>query len=503
MVQKKAAKKKLTEADIKARVEAIPYWYHKIELPGVTTPGWAPLIPDQYGVPADLTGKRVLDVGGWDGYWSFEALKRGAREVVCIDDFSDTLGSLTEEQRPKWETFDLCREALGYSEKVCKRIEMSVYDITEENVGRFDVVFFFGTLYHLKYPMYGLDKLSAICDGRIYIEGAVCDAFSAYRGGFGRGYSDSIVAEFYPDDQYGQNKGNWWAPSLGCMAAMVKAAGFHNVQMWPLTESPTQISECRGFVCATKDAEDKAVRGQTVGKVNIISERQPGMKIGAAMSVPRLGFTDNFTSILKALTPLRIPLYKEQGAFWGQCLERCLEHWLDEGMDAVLTIDYDTLFTVDDVLELVRLMETDPDIDALVPLQQGRGINTPLLSMTHPSGKPVESCQPEMFASETTKISTGHFGLTLIRTKALLDMPHPWFHAQPDAEGRWGPTRTDSDVAFWRKMAKYDKRVCLANRVVIGHAAGDVIIWPSTDFSPLYQHAMEYRKTGKPEGVWK
>jgi tRNA (mo5U34)-methyltransferase len=45
----------------------------------------------------------VLDVGAWDGFWSFEALRRGARAVVAIDDFSDFLGQLDREERRAWE----------------------------------------------------------------------------------------------------------------------------------------------------------------------------------------------------------------------------------------------------------------------------------------------------------------------------------------------------------------------------------------------------------------
>ena len=126
-------------------VKKFPYWYHKITLPdGTITPGWAPIDADKYALPDNLAGKRILDIGAWDGYWTFEALKRGAREVVAIDDFSDNLGSLTDEQRPRWETFDFCRAAFGYSEDKCKRLEMSVYEISEEKLGRFDMVFLFG-----------------------------------------------------------------------------------------------------------------------------------------------------------------------------------------------------------------------------------------------------------------------------------------------------------------------------------------------------------------------
>src|SRR3954469_16733623 len=100
------------------RVTQHPFWYHRIELPGgVVTPGVNPLYPAGYQIPKDLTGKRVLDVGAWDGYWTFEALKRGAKEAVAIDDFSDHLGQLPPESRHAWSTFDLCRDALGYDEQ--------------------------------------------------------------------------------------------------------------------------------------------------------------------------------------------------------------------------------------------------------------------------------------------------------------------------------------------------------------------------------------------------
>jgi tRNA (mo5U34)-methyltransferase len=72
------------------KVKSIPYWYHKIELPyGIVTPGWAPISNQAYKIPDKLTGKRILDIGAWDGYWTFETLRRGAREVVAIDTFSD------------------------------------------------------------------------------------------------------------------------------------------------------------------------------------------------------------------------------------------------------------------------------------------------------------------------------------------------------------------------------------------------------------------------------
>lgn len=235
------------------QIAAVPYWYHKIPLPdGTVTPGWAPLDAEMYGIPKDLTGKRVLDVGAWDGYWSFEALRRGAKQVVAIDDFSDYLGFLDQRQRPAWETFDLCRGAWGYSEQVCERREMSVYDVSEEILGRFDVIFFFGTLYHLRHPLLAIDKLAAICNQQIYVESAILDDFSPYQGGLGHGYGNQMVMEFYPTNEYGNNHTNYWTPTLQCLGYMLTSAGFNSVKAWKLEKSPQDLPRCRGFAVGSK-----------------------------------------------------------------------------------------------------------------------------------------------------------------------------------------------------------------------------------------------------------
>jgi glycosyltransferase involved in cell wall biosynthesis/SAM-dependent methyltransferase len=239
---------------LQERVASFPFWYHKIELPGgIVTPGDNPHNAEMYGVPEDLSGKRVLDVGAWDGYWTFEALKRGAREVVAIDDFSDYLGRLDQRDRRPGETFDVCREALGFDETICQRLEKSVYDLTESELGRFDVIFFFGTLDHLRYPLLALDKLSALCDGEIYIESAILDDFSPYQGGLGKGYpGQQRVMEFYPNDEYAGNSSNYWVPTLYCLGQMVKSAGFTQVKGWKLVQNPPHWGWCRGFAIGTK-----------------------------------------------------------------------------------------------------------------------------------------------------------------------------------------------------------------------------------------------------------
>jgi tRNA (mo5U34)-methyltransferase len=242
---------------LRKKVAEIDFWYHRIELPGgVTTTGVNPLNAAAFRVPADLTGKRVLDVGAWDGYWTFEALKRGAREVVAIDDFSDYLGELRTDQRHAWKSFDLCREALGHSEDRCKRIEIDLYEIDEHKLGgRFDVVLFFGTLYHLRHPLLGLDRLASVCNegAQIIVESQICDDFSAYRG-LGRGYAgDQMVAEFFPTNQLAGNPTNWWAPTLACLRGLLQAAGFsRNLSSWKLFDRPAELGQCRGLATGFK-----------------------------------------------------------------------------------------------------------------------------------------------------------------------------------------------------------------------------------------------------------
>ncbi|MGD0461177.1 MAG: DUF1698 domain-containing protein [Tepidisphaeraceae bacterium] len=148
--------------ELKRRIAEFPYWYHRIELPGAVTPAADFPPKEAYLIPADLTGNRVLDVGAWDGLWTFEAIKRGAVQAVAIDDFSDFLGELKSSDRKAWGTFDLCREALGYDHERCQRHELSVYDLTPERFGMFDIVFFFGTFYHLRHPLLALDRLSGV-----------------------------------------------------------------------------------------------------------------------------------------------------------------------------------------------------------------------------------------------------------------------------------------------------------------------------------------------------
>jgi tRNA (mo5U34)-methyltransferase len=245
----------MPKVDIPEKIKSFPYWYHKIQLGEYTTPGWAPLDRDLYKIPLDMSGKRVLDIGSWDGYWAFLALERGAKEVVAIDDFSDYLGHL--DSRTAWDTFEFCRDTLGYTKEQCKNITFDIEHGDFSILGKFDVIFFFGTIYHLKCPSLALRNIASIANPgcSLHVESAICDDYSPYTKG-NRGHGNNMIMEFYPSKEYGNNDSNWWCPTLRCLKAMVFSAGFSvETDAWKLLKDKDPIdslTKCRGFVTGIK-----------------------------------------------------------------------------------------------------------------------------------------------------------------------------------------------------------------------------------------------------------
>jgi len=230
-------------------------WYHRIELPGgVVTPGTLPACPEKYHLPMSMAGWRVLDIGAWDGYWTWACLKLGARQVVAIEDFSDDLGWELPRKEIAWQTFDLCRDALGYTAEQADHQTLSLYEVTPARLGEFDLVLFYGTIYHCRYPLLALDILSRVCKCQIRIESAILNDWSAYRGGMGTGYGEQTVAEFYPGTEYGHNQTNWWNPTLTTLTKMVQAAGWTPTDAWKMFDPPTELWQCRGLVTGQKEA---------------------------------------------------------------------------------------------------------------------------------------------------------------------------------------------------------------------------------------------------------
>lgn len=203
---------------IEQQVKAQPYFFHRIHLwDDFYTPGWSDVERDKlpyYGLPERMDGMRVLDVGCAEGFFSFEAERRGAAQVVAIDSFDGSI-----------ERFNLVRTALG--SKVNAYL-CNVYDLSPKTFGTFDLVMFFGVLYHVKHPWYALEKIESICTGEMLLQTLVTDD-PAYR--------DRSLSWFHPfgiqsgppeNPQYDPTV--FWVPTPECTRNLVRAVGFSNVE---------------------------------------------------------------------------------------------------------------------------------------------------------------------------------------------------------------------------------------------------------------------------------
>ena len=155
----------MNAAQLRARVEAINTWHHQIDLgQGVVTPGLdksAAKLADLQ-LPS-LQGKSVLDIGAWDGYFSFAAERLGAQRVRATDSFAWG-GAEWGSQ----DSFQLCREALD------SKVEdqyIDVLDLAPEAVdGTWDVVFCLGVLYHMANPMLMMERVASVTGELLVLE---------------------------------------------------------------------------------------------------------------------------------------------------------------------------------------------------------------------------------------------------------------------------------------------------------------------------------------------
>lgn len=216
-----------TPERIRARAAALGPWFHNIELRGVHTApehflGDYPMVKWQRfqdALPADLSGKTVLDIGCNGGFYSMEMKRRGAARVLGVDFDEDYLAQAR---------FAAEVEGLDIEFR-----HLSVYDVAALGE-RFDIVFFIGVLYHLRHPLLALDLIH---------EHVVRDLLvfqSMQRGSneilpLAEDYefweSGIFDAPGYPklhfiERSYSGDNTNWWAPNRACSAAMLRAAGF-------------------------------------------------------------------------------------------------------------------------------------------------------------------------------------------------------------------------------------------------------------------------------------
>jgi hypothetical protein len=151
---------------------------------------------------------------------------------------------------------------------------------------------------------------------------------------------------------------------------------------------------------------------------------------------------------------------------------------------------------------MIQLMMLYPEIDALAPIQSSRHHATTLFTVAVEDGKNAPALPRTALDGDTMPVSTAHFGLTLLRTAKLKQLPKPWFHSTPSPQGDWNDDHVDEDIEFWRKWKKSGFSLHLANRVAIGHMEL-MVRWPDINLNVHYQAATDFQQKGVPEECWK
>jgi hypothetical protein len=213
------------------------------------------------------------------------------------------------------------------------------------------------------------------------------------------------------------------------------------------------------------------------------------IKLGAYLTLPRYEAVASRSLIEQALRALKIQLTTSQGVFWGQCMQRMFEKAVADGIDWILSLDSDSLFTPEQLSLLMDTLASNPHIDALAALQCRRGSPYPLLT----TGAGVEDQIVEV-SNQPIKVTTAHFGLTLIRVDALREVAKPWFSAKPCDDGTWGDERMDDDIWFWHQWRLAGKTIYVAPAVSIGHLEETVVQF-NEKMEPEHMYVQQWRES--------
>ncbi len=222
---------RLTQDEIRTRVQALGAWFHNLDLEGVPTApehfladypsnkfsGFAHVLPER------LDGKSVLDIGCNAGFYSLEMKRRGAERVVAIDSDDRYL--------------DQARLAAEVRGADVEFRNLSVYDVASLGE-RFDVVIFMGVLYHLRHPLLALDLIHDHVAGDLLLFQTMqrgSETVDPIKGDYDFFEQDHFDEPGYPkmhfiEHHYAHDPTNWWAPNQACSEAMLRSAGFELLQ---------------------------------------------------------------------------------------------------------------------------------------------------------------------------------------------------------------------------------------------------------------------------------
>ncbi len=208
-------------------------WWHIIELNDeISTPGMSPSIKEKASYwkldKVDFKDRSVLDIGTWDGGFSFYADKHGASDITSIDLWGAKdggmepgedllLSSTLDAQWGSRACFEFAAKALNSK---AKPQVMNVYDVCPEKLKKFDIVMFFGVLYHLRHPMLALEKIRTVVKdgGSLLLETLISPPV------FMAGDNDCLM-QFFPGGLNGDPT-TFCAPTTKCLTHLLNSAGF-------------------------------------------------------------------------------------------------------------------------------------------------------------------------------------------------------------------------------------------------------------------------------------
>ncbi len=225
-----------------ARLAECGGWWHSFEFPGgeriagVRGANELRAHLARFLIPQSLAGQRVLDIGAWDGWFSFEMERRGA-EVTAVDCWDN----------PR---FRYAHERFGSR---VRYLVCDVYSLTPRELGQFDLVLFFGVLYHLKHPLLALERVCALARDTVLIESHVLDRGMREA----RGARHALM-EFYETDELAGQTDNWTAPNARCLLAMCRAAGFARATLEDVADHRAYVT-CRRSWDAPESSEPAPV----------------------------------------------------------------------------------------------------------------------------------------------------------------------------------------------------------------------------------------------------
>lgn len=189
-------------------------------------------------------------------------------------------------------------------------------------------------------------------------------------------------------------------------------------------------------------------------------------RVAALMTAARYENTYCRNAIESALRDAKLKLAVSLGVFYGQCMQALMENAIAECCDIIVTIDSDSIFNAGHINRLLAVLCNDDSVDALASMQARRSMAYPLFTT---GADKVQSVSVQ--ADVPFRVSTAHFGLTVIKVEKLLQVAKPWFFAQPSEAGTWhkDSSKIDDDVWFWRQWAKADNTLYVDPGCCIGH----------------------------------